>query len=318
MERLRSQVGTEHLSWEIIVIDNNSQDNTAQVVCKYQTDFPYLVHYYLEMQQGAAFARRSAVKIAQSDIVGFLDDDNLPEPNWVAEAYAFAQAHPQAGAYGSRIHADCEVDPPKNFERILPFLAITQRGSKPSLYDPQRGLLPPSAGLVIRRQAWISNVPSETILSGRVEGSMLTGEDLEVLSYIQQSGWEIWYNPAMEIAHKIPYWRLEKPYLMSMLRGIGLSRHVTRMIRVQPLPLPLMTLIYMVSDARKILFHLMKHGVNVKNDPVAASEMQLFLGSFLSPIYLYKNGYLNGNNNRVKSLTKTKGNSEPNQSKPMS
>jgi hypothetical protein len=43
--------------------------------------------------------------------VGFLDDDNIPAPNWVAAAYAFAQEHPAAGAYGSRIHGDFEVTP---------------------------------------------------------------------------------------------------------------------------------------------------------------------------------------------------------------
>jgi glycosyltransferase involved in cell wall biosynthesis len=294
MQRLRSQVGIEHLTWEIIVIDNNSTDKTAQVIRSYQQDFPVPVHYCLETQQGAGYARKHGVRVASGDLIGFLDDDNLPNPDWIAQAYAFAQSHPKAGAYGSQIHPDFEGTPPQNFERILPFFAITERGSKPLFYDPKVGLLPPSAGLVVRRQAWLDHVPQQTILSGRVQGNMLTSEDLEVLTYIQQGGWEIWYNPAMEMFHKIPCWRLEKSYLNAMFRGIGLTRHVTRMLRIQPLKRPFMVVAYMINDTRKILLHLKKYGFEVNRDPIAACELSLFVGSLVSPIYLSNKGYLKG------------------------
>ncbi|MDJ0553642.1 MAG: hypothetical protein QNJ68_04210 [Microcoleaceae cyanobacterium MO_207.B10] len=57
---------------------------------------------------------------------------------------------------------------------------------------------------------------------------MLASEDLEALSYIQCGGWEIWHNPDMVITHKIPPYRLEKEYLLSLVRGVGLSRHHIR------------------------------------------------------------------------------------------
>jgi cellulose synthase/poly-beta-1,6-N-acetylglucosamine synthase-like glycosyltransferase len=73
------------------------------------------------------------------------------------------------------------------------------------LYKPALNrIIPPSAGLVVRRKAWVETVPKHCILGGRKSGSMLTGEDTETISYIQQGGWEIWYNPAMEVTHKIP------------------------------------------------------------------------------------------------------------------
>jgi glycosyltransferase involved in cell wall biosynthesis len=39
LEKLRSQVNTEHLCWEIIVVDNNSTDDTAKVVQDYQSSW---------------------------------------------------------------------------------------------------------------------------------------------------------------------------------------------------------------------------------------------------------------------------------------
>jgi len=291
---LRNQVYPENLNWEIIVVDNNSTDNTAKIIQEYQDNWSSTnpLHYCFETQQGAAFARKRAIREAKSELIGFLDDDNLPTSNWVSAAYTFAMEHPQVGAYGSQIHPDWEVPPPENFHRIAPFLAITERGNLPLLYEPQKKLLPPSAGMVVRKTAWLESVPQECILSGRIPGSMLTGEDLEVLAYIQRAGWEIWYNPAMEIYHKIPQWRLQKEYLIPFFRGIGLSRYVTRMLSVKPWIFPLLIIAYLINDLRKIILHLLKYGTAVKTDLVAACELQLKISSLVSPFYIWKYRYL--------------------------
>lgn len=295
LERLRNQLYIETLSWEIIVVDNNSTDNTAAIIQSYQAEWqcPYPLRYCFEEKQGAAYARKRAVEEAKSNLIGFLDDDNYPVSNWVAAAYAFGQQYPKAGAYGSQIHPDWEVEPPKDFMRLAPFLAITERGDLPLLYKPHKKLLPPSAGLVIRRQAWLDSIPNQMILTGRVSKNTLTGEDLEMLSYIQKSGWEIWYNPEMEIYHRIPSWRLQKEYLLPFFRGIGLSRYVTRMVNIKPWFRPLALYLYMVNDLRKIIFHFLKYGSHRINNLVLACERQLFLSSFFSPLYLWLNGYLN-------------------------
>ncbi|MBW4615701.1 MAG: hormogonium polysaccharide biosynthesis glycosyltransferase HpsE [Desmonostoc vinosum HA7617-LM4] len=298
LERLQNQINTENFSWEIIVVDNNSTDNTAQVVQAYQQNWqcPYPLRYCFEEQQGAAYARKKAVGVASGKLIGFLDDDNYPVSNWVAAAYAFGQKYPHAGAYGSQIHPEWEVEPPENFQRLAPFLAITERGNLPLLYEAKKRLLPPSAGLVVRQEAWLASVPKQPILTGRANGNMLTSEDLEMLSYIQKAGWEVWYNPEMEIYHRIPKSRLQREYLIPFFRGIGLSRYVTRMVNVKPFYKPVAFLAYIVNDLRKITFHLLRYRNKLKSDLVAACEMQLFLSSLISPFYLWKNGYLETNN----------------------
>jgi len=296
LERLRHQIQIENLSWEIIVVDNNSTDNTAQIIQSYQANWScsYPLKYSFEPKQGAAYARKRAVVESSGRLIGFLDDDNYPLSNWVASAYAFGQQHPQAGAYASQIHPDWEVKPSEDFQqRIAPFLAITERGNIPLLYEPKQKLLPPSAGLVVRRQAWLESIPQKTILTGRTPGSMLTSEDLEMLCYIQKAGWEVWYNPTMEIYHRIPSFRLNKEYLVPFFRGIGFSRYITRMVNVKTYYKPLVFFAYMVNDLRKIIFHFLKYKGDLKNDLVANCEMQLFLSSFLSPFYLWCNGYFN-------------------------
>ncbi|MBK4732788.1 glycosyltransferase family 2 protein [Oxynema sp. CENA135] len=294
LESLKKQVNTEGFSWEVIVIDNNSNDDTPQAIAIARETWPASIPFYayFESQQGAGFARKKAICEARSPLIGFLDDDNLPEPNWVAAAVQFAREHPQAGAYGSQIHGAFEAEPPPNFRRIQSLFAIIERGSQPLCYDPKSNLLPPSAGLVVRKQAWLDNVPERCILSGRIPGSMLTSEDLEVLSYIQKSDWEIWYNPAMEIYHKIGRSRLQRAYLLPFLRGIGLSRYVTRMVRIPPSLRPLAAIVYMVNDLRKIFQYLLKYRTKIKNDLITEGEFELLTSSFISPFYLWKHGYL--------------------------
>ena len=79
-DRLASQVFTTSVTWDIIVVDNNSRDHTAQVIRGYQ-DLPIFLdrlHYEYEPKQGLAFARRRGVRAAKGKLLAFLDDDNLP------------------------------------------------------------------------------------------------------------------------------------------------------------------------------------------------------------------------------------------------
>ncbi|NET09679.1 MAG: glycosyltransferase family 2 protein [Symploca sp. SIO2B6] len=297
LERLRSQLNTAHFSWVVIVVDNNSTDHTAEVVRHYQDLYladknDISLFYCVELQQGSGFARKRAMQEAESDLVGFLDDDNIPDPHWVSAAYQFAQEHPKAGAYGSRIDGEFETDVPPELEKLLPFLAITKRGMVPLLYRPDQKILPPSAGLVLRKQAWQEAVPDHMILVGRIHGNMLAGEDTELLAHIQRSPWEIWYNPAMNVVHKIPETRLQREYLLPLFRGIGLSRHVSRMLSVRDWQQPIMFFAYLINDLRKIIQYQFKYGRKLKNNLVLACEFELLTHSLASPFYLWTNGYL--------------------------
>lgn len=290
LDRLRTQIDTEKIQWEVLVVDNNSTDQTQRVVQQYQDIWlnPEQLRYCFEAEQGLAIARQRAIEEARGELIGFLDDDNLPMQNWVANAYTFGQRHPHVGAYGSRIEGEFEVPPPANFKRIASLLALTDRGSRVMQYDPQKKVLPPGAGLVVRKQSWLENVPERCFLQGRFREPYLPGEDLEALLYIQRAGWEIWYNPEMQIFHQIPHWRLEKDYLVNLCRGIGLSRFHTRMLSVPTWQAPLVFPLYVLNDLRKLALHFYRYRADVKRDLVAACELELLVGSLLSPTYVWK------------------------------
>lgn len=290
IEKLLHQTGVENLNWEILVVDNNSTDGTAKLVRNYQQSWchRFPLKYVFEAQQGVAFARAKAILEAGGEIVGFLDDDNLPAHNWLMEAYKFAQEHPQAGAWGSQIHGNFEAEPPESLKPILFYLAITERGKNPHIYEPYKKGFPPAAGLVVRRNVWRDNVPIRLFLVGRVGSSMLGSEDAESLLYIHQAGWEIWYNPTMVVDHIIPSWRLEKNYLISLMHGVGLARYYLRMKLLKNWQRPFAFLMYFVNDIRKVISHFILYRKVLKSDIVAACEMERLIATVISPFYLCK------------------------------
>lgn len=294
LDRLLLQTGTETIQWEVVVVDNNSNDATAQVVAEYQAQGSAScpLRYVFEPEQGAAIARRRAIEAAQGRWIGFLDDDNLPTPNWVASAYAFGQAHPQAGAFGSTIQPDYEVEPPPNFDRIAVFLVIIDRRKT---YRYNSRVLPPGAGLVIQRHAWLTAVPERLLLQGPIAAKVSAkGEDMEALLHLFQAGWEIWHNAEMKIIHRIPKWRLERQYLLPFFRCNGLSVHRFRMLRAPVWQRPLLTLLYWIRDLGELLIYSLQNRHQVSSDLVTACELELRIGKFLSPFHIWKLSHSRG------------------------
>ena len=300
LDKLKQQINTENINWEVIVVDNNSTDNTAKIIKEYQSQWnkDYPLKYFFEPIQGASIARKRAMNEAQGNLVGFLDDDNIPELNWVEQAVDFAKKYPNMGAYGGMIKPKFEVEPPKDFSKIAVYLAIINRGKKEFCYNNHKQkVFPPGAGIIISKKAWLDAVPEKLFLLGPNGKSLLTkGEDMEILSHIQNAGWEIWYVPQIITYHKIPAWRLERDYLISLAWGTGLTRHHIRMIRLKPYQRPFAFCAYLVNDFRKMVLYWVKNYSNLEESTVNACEMAILKSIFLSPFIIWKNTFTNYKN----------------------
>lgn len=304
LERLRCQTGTANLRWEVIVCDNNSNDDTAEVVRKiqqaWQQDGPKGVplRYCFAPEQGAAFARQRAVEASLGQWIGFLDDDNFPDPDWVAQAHRFVAERPDVGVVGSQIHAQFDSEPPEEFQQIACFLAIVERGSEPHRYDDEVKVLPPGAGLVVRRDLWLDHVPRRLFLNHKGKSAGLASEDLEAVLYLRRSGCEIWYNPSQVVYHHIPDGRLQQEYLESLFRCIGFSRLYVRLLGVPSWQRPFMIPLYVANDLRRLVLHLMKQrqileaygeqDEEVATDLLEKCDRAYLSASLVSPIKLAK------------------------------
>ena len=80
-------------TWEVIVVDNNSSDTTAQVVSDAGPNFPVELRYLFEPQAGRSAARNTGIKAAQGSIVATTDDDVRFELDWLQQAAAALERH---------------------------------------------------------------------------------------------------------------------------------------------------------------------------------------------------------------------------------
>ncbi|MFZ9736625.1 MAG: hormogonium polysaccharide biosynthesis glycosyltransferase HpsE [Prochlorotrichaceae cyanobacterium] len=283
LDRIQVQQ-TTGFSWETLVVDNASTDTTAIVVKQYQQNWPISapLRYVQESKPGLTHARRKAFHEAKAGLVGFLDDDNWPDPNWVSHAYHFGLEHPRAGAYGSCVRPFFDEDPPAGFNRIALYFALRPQ-NKTYCYNDRyqknfRKIFPPGAGVVIRQQAWLNSVPQKQFLTGVKGKSLVTkSEDVEMISYIFYRGWEVWHCGDMKIQHHIPSDRFQPVYLNKFFRGIGRSRYITRM---QAYPILLGWLLipgYLTIDIFKIVIYFLRNFKDLKTDVIKASEWKLLL-----------------------------------------
>lgn len=91
----------EDLNWELIVVDNNSTDDTRAVVDGFSAALP--VRYVFEPEQGLSAARNRALREFRGDVLLFTDDDVVVDAQWLAAYAAAVMAYPQAGYFGGRV-----------------------------------------------------------------------------------------------------------------------------------------------------------------------------------------------------------------------
>lgn len=89
-----SLLAQTEFDWEVVVIDDASDDNTAEVVQKYEAELPAVLLIHHPIQRGTAAARNSGITHANGKYVTFLDSDDAYTPTHLKLRRRFLQAHP--------------------------------------------------------------------------------------------------------------------------------------------------------------------------------------------------------------------------------
>ena len=89
--------------FELIVVDNNSTDNTREIVLDRFARVDPRVQYLFESQQGLSYARNAGIRAARAPLVAFIDDDVRAQPDWVAAIARAFDEHPDADVVGGRV-----------------------------------------------------------------------------------------------------------------------------------------------------------------------------------------------------------------------
>src|SRR5262245_24250392 len=101
----------------ITIADNNSTDNTREVVARLAQESNGLVRYLFEPRQGKSYAVNTAIAAAIGDVIAFADDDQVMDGEWLCAIYrAFADGFDYVTG---RVLGDWEAAPPVWYDERL-------------------------------------------------------------------------------------------------------------------------------------------------------------------------------------------------------
>lgn len=223
---------------EVIVVDNNSSDDTKAVVDEQRTDWPAL-RYEFEPAQGLSHARNHGIAAAQGEIILFTDDDVLPEADWLEQTIAGLERY-GADACGGYIAPIWEAPPPAWLtERFYGFLAVrTDREDDYPIDSPS--LAPFGANMAFRR-AVFDKVGLFDTERGRKGKVLASGEDGEMFERILAAGLKAVFLGKSRVRHKVEAFRMTKAYMRrwrrQTSRNLALSKGLPGSRRIFNIPL---------------------------------------------------------------------------------
>ena len=185
--------------FDVLVIDNNSTDDTAAVAAEFSGS-RLALRCIRESRQGLDHARNRAVAEATGDIILFADDDILVEPDWIAQMAAPFIAHPggRIGAVGGEVIPFFPEGLPEWVSEWHAPLAF--RSDVGALAENQ---CPMGANLAFPRWIFERLGQFHTALD-RTAGSYFSGGDSEMIRRIRAAHMEVWFVPSAAVRHQMP------------------------------------------------------------------------------------------------------------------
>jgi glycosyltransferase involved in cell wall biosynthesis len=209
---LSRQVTPQSFRWELLVIDNNSDDETQAVVERFAPMAPVPTRYLFEPKQGLSHARNAGIASAKSNIVAFTDDDVTPEPDWVFWTFAAVRDHSVDGV-GGRILPKWSASPPKWLatDRMLLSLLALQDLEQGGPVTAHNGVRIFGANMAFRREGFAEIGPFD-VTRGRVGAKLAGGEETEFVQRALAAGKCITYDPRLVVWHHVGPDRMRKQY----------------------------------------------------------------------------------------------------------
>lgn len=213
--------------WELIIIDNNSQDSFIESIdLGWQPAFKLI----REPRQGLTYARIAGFRAADGEVIVLVDDDNILEKNYLKNVKGIFAVQPEIGAIGGKCLPLFESPAPEWLQEFYGNLALRDFGNSVIIDNWNKTYpltSPVGAGIAIRKAALASylsrtNAEKNPIID-RKGKSLGSGGDNDIVLEILRSGWQIGYFPSLSLTHLIPTERIQPKYLARLINNTNRS-----------------------------------------------------------------------------------------------
>jgi glycosyltransferase involved in cell wall biosynthesis len=211
----------DHVNYEILVVDNNSSDQTRQLVEALAAQNPERLKYLFEAKQGISYGRNAGISGAGASIIAFTDDDVRVPRDWVRQIKIAFEANPDIDFLGGKVVPRWRTAPPAWLTKAnwAP-LALLDYGDRPFYVDSEKQLCLIGANSAFRRRAFEKVGLFKTDFQ-RVRNGIGSLEDHEMLLRLWRVKSRGLYLPELVATAEIEPERLEKEYHRKWHAGHG-------------------------------------------------------------------------------------------------
>lgn len=208
--------------WKIIVVDNNSTDNSMEILNSYKFKLPLTI--LSETKPGKNASLNKGLTYTSGDLVVLTDDDVIPDRDWLLNFEEAAIENPGCDIFGGAISPFWPYTPPSWIEYYA------TRGFSYALTDPLRptGETRPNfiwgPNMMIRRKLIQAGHRFSDDVGPKGAGSYIMGSETEFTGRLYELGHKCFFCQNIQVKHIIRREQMTRSWLM--LRSYRYGRSV--------------------------------------------------------------------------------------------
>ncbi|MCA9239965.1 MAG: glycosyltransferase family 2 protein [Planctomycetales bacterium] len=208
---------------ELILVDNNSTDDTSQVAAALWDALGapgFTLRIVPESEQGLQHARLRGIQCASHECCFFVDDDVVLSKRFLATALRLFDQHADTAVFGGWVDPLFEpgLTEPEWFRSIDGVFTVGNKGDTAHACSSA-----PGAAMMLRLSVVRALLAGgfEFMMRDRTAATLSGGGDTELCLALQVLGWRVYYDPELRISHLVPASRLKWSYIKGVARGMG-------------------------------------------------------------------------------------------------
>jgi glycosyltransferase involved in cell wall biosynthesis len=221
------------VDWEVLVVDNNSKDDTREVIQDFCRRFPARFRYMFEPKPGKSYALNSGIRNAHGDILAFMDDDVTVDPAWLANLTSSLHRS-RWGGTGGKVVLQWPAQLPDWVTKDGPLARHGLPGFDKGEVAKDLDGPPFGTNMAFRREMFEKYGGFRTDL-GPSPFNQIRAEDTEFGRRLLAEGVKLRYEPDAIVYHPVPEERIDKGYLVRWWFDNG--RAHARHLQIEPLHL---------------------------------------------------------------------------------
>lgn len=218
--------------YEIVLVNNNSTDDTESECQRFAKDHPEVaMRYCVEKQQGLSYARNRGIMESQGEVLVYVDDDAVVNREYLQTYADFFNRNKEAVAAGGPItprYDGCEE--PSWMSHYTRQLVTGELNLGTREREFPKGAFP-GGGNAAYRKSVFNEVGLFNVELGRKGNSLIGAEEKDLFDKMTSRGMKFYYLPNAILYHLIPPKKLTQDYFDRLTYGIGVSeRYRTQQI----------------------------------------------------------------------------------------